>query len=240
VTVKATGALVSTFTQSAITDNTVTLTFASPPASSSLSVAVHDLNRQGVRVSGRNWILQNNRSINLGRAITLAGTTLANLGPAGSRVEMIRAIPAHLVGVVIESGSVHNRVILPNTTNMPVPVQDNASVIAGNVIITQPPQNTPATLSATNNDYNWLLGNQTLRLTAATGGSTITGLAWPSAGRQVRLVNVGTDAITLAHQSTGSTANNRILTSTGSNYSLVANASVLLEYDGTTARWRVL
>jgi hypothetical protein len=194
----------------------------------------------GMRISGRGWIIHNTRFIYCERSVTISGETLAGTSPAASTVENARAVgTTQPVGVMIEAGAVNNRIILPLTSNMTVAVQDNAAVSAGNVVVTLPPH-ASLTLAATQNDYQWPLGRATLRLTGASGGSTITGLAWPSSCRQIRLVNVSVANITLAHQNTGSVAANRILSSTGADVVLQTNGFALLEYDPGTSRWRVM
>jgi hypothetical protein len=193
----------------------------------------------GVRIAGRGWILINNRFINCERSVTFSGDTLAGTSPAGSTLESARVVGTQPVAIVIEPGSVNNRISLPLTSNMTVPVQDNAAVAAGNVVVTLPPISS-LTLAATQNDYQWPLGKATLRLTGAAGGSTITGLAWPSSGRQVRLVNVSVAPITLAHQNTGSVAANRFLSPTAADVVLQSNGSATVEYDPGSSRWRIV
>jgi hypothetical protein len=208
--------------------------------------------KYGMRISGIGWIVKNNRYINVGRSVTVSGNTIDGVAPGGSTIENLRVINSHssidqAVGVVIEAGVIQTKVHLSNTLNMVVPVQDNSANTAGNIITSSYELVTPATLLATNNDYNWELGKSVLRLTAASGGSTISGFAWPSSGRQMRLLNVGTNNITLLHEGTGSTSTKRIITPTGSDFILPLNQSVLLVYDGglvaagdTASRWRVM
>jgi hypothetical protein len=204
-------------------------------------------NRMGLRICGRGWIVSNNRFVNVARSVTFSNEVCDGNSPAGSTVENCRAFGTQAVGVVIEgtnpsntAGKVTNaRVNLPLTSNMTVAVQDYSAITTGNVITTLPAHFTPATLAATNHNYDWPLGKQTLRLTAASGGSSITGLLWPSSGRQVRLVNVGSNNLTLAHQNIESTDINRIVSPTEADYVLTTNNSAVLEYDATSQRWRI-
>ena len=202
-----------------------------------------NVSRTGVRLLGPNWVAINNRVIGLGRGFTLSGALPipTTASPTGSRIESFRAIPVTPEGVVIESGVSNAYVFLPSTVNLTTPVTDNAAPVNANVVTTMPIQVAQPTLLATNHDYSWPLGKNTLRLASATGGSVITGLTNPSTGRQVRLINGGTDTITLTHADTRSSANNRIHCPAAVDFPLLAGASVLLEWDNTAnTRWRIV
>ncbi len=199
----------------------------------------YDADHYALRISGRNWQIVNNRYINVGRSITLSGDVLFGTTATGSRVETMRVIPAQPVGVLIESGCNNAHVYLTSTTNMTVPVQDNSLASDGNVVEVFPSQSTQTALSTTEDNYQWFLGKQSQRLQAAAGGTTITGLAHPSIGRRVRLMNVGSDHITLAHERASSSPENRIISSTGDDFALSAGNTAALEYDGVTERWRI-
>jgi hypothetical protein len=95
-------------------------------------------------------------------------------------------------------------------------------------------------LAATQNDYDWGLGKRTIRLNAPVGGATITGFAWPSSGRQFRIINASANTITLSNGNTASSFFNRIVTHTGADFVLKINESVLMEYDANLSRWRTL
>lgn len=201
----------------------------------------YDVNVYGIYAAGRGWIIKNNRFVNIGRSVTLSGSTINGTSPAGSTVENCRAFGTQPIGVVVESGVTNARVVLPLTTNMTIPVQDNGSVTSGNVVITSPAVATTSTsLSAIQNDWEWSLGKSAIRLSAPSGGATITGLAFGTTGRQVRLINVGSYNLTLSHQSTLSSANNRIICPTSDNVLVTPDNSALLEYDGGSTRWRVV
>lgn len=83
-----------------------------------------------------------------------------------------------------------------------------------------------------------------------TSASDITGVAAPSGGahfdgRMIRLVNVGTETVTLKHNDAASTAANRMFVSTGADKALAVNAWADLVYDSTNngsgaAGWRVM
>jgi hypothetical protein len=204
-----------------------------------------DLSYYGLHVAGRLWTVRNIRAIGVGRSVTLGGATINGTAPQANTVENIRVINTsgvpQAVGVVIETGVSVSRVHLPFTVNMTVPVQDNASKDAGNIITTLLEQYTAtAALATTQNDYDWNLGKRTIRLSAPAGGATITGFLYPSSGRQFRLINVSANTITLANGSIASSFFNRITTHTGADLVLKSNESVLLEYDSSSSRWRTI
>lgn len=101
---------------------------------------------------------------------------------------------------------------------------------------------TPAQIIANQNDYNpsnstnvsvWRLNSDAAR--------TVTGIVAPtstSGARRLRLINTGTFPITLSNNSSSSAAGNRLLSSTGTGFVLIANGVVDLVYDQTTAAWR--
>jgi len=92
--------------------------------------------------------------------------------------------------------------------------------------------------TGTNNNVNF--GTSSLiRLTGASA-QTITGLANGADGRQLTIVNAGSNAATLTNEAAGSTAGNRIITGTGANISIPAGSSISLVYDSAASRWRVI
>ena len=68
----------------------------------------------------------------------------------------------------------------------------------------------------------------------------LTGLTNGIDGREVRLVNVGSNDLVVMHQDSNSDAANRFLCDTAADVTVSAEESVLCLYDSTTARWRVL
>jgi hypothetical protein len=96
----------------------------------------------------------------------------------------------------------------------------------------------PSQITGNQNDYAPTAGD-IIRI-SSDAARTITGLTAGASGDVRVLVNVGSFAITLAHQSASSTAANRFLVSFGSDYIIAANAAATLIYDGTTSRWRVV
>jgi len=97
-----------------------------------------------------------------------------------------------------------------------------------------------ATITLANGDNNNVaLPNATIvRITGPTAAFAITGLAGGEEGRVVILTNNTSSPMTIVHQSTGSAAANRIITPTGGD--LTASKAVLLAYDATVQRWRVV
>lgn len=106
------------------------------------------------------------------------------------------------------------------------------------------PGNISTTLSAgNNNDLNpagWS-NTYTLRLTADSAGSTLTGLAALPAGTVRQLCNTmgTTGAITLAHDVTSTAANRFYGTATLAGSAGTNRSCATVWYDGTTSRWRV-
>jgi hypothetical protein len=98
---------------------------------------------------------------------------------------------------------------------------------------------TPAQIIADTNNYNPTGLSTASNLRLATDASrNITGLAGGSDGRIFILHNVGAFNFTLVDESGSSTAANRFALT--SNQTIVPDALVALQYDGTTLRWRVL
>ncbi|HEX3082770.1 MAG TPA: hypothetical protein VHQ86_06005, partial [Candidatus Saccharimonadia bacterium] len=91
--------------------------------------------------------------------------------------------------------------------------------------------------TGTTNDAN-LGASSLVRLTGASA-QTITGIAGGVDGRILTIVNAGTNNAVISNQGAGSTATNRILTGTGADINLLADASITLVYDSGASRWRV-
>lgn len=99
--------------------------------------------------------------------------------------------------------------------------------------------NLPATLSQfTANQNNLSLGTGGIIRISSDAARDITGFAATTSGDSRLLVNVGTFAITLRHQSTSSTAANRIICVSSADVVVQPNGSVVIYYDGTDSRWR--
>lgn len=100
---------------------------------------------------------------------------------------------------------------------------------------------TPAAFSGTQNDYNPtnLATASFLRLDPS-AAATITGIAGGVDGRLLWLVNISANLITLPADDTGSTAANRLETPSFESWSMANRGVVLLRYDGTSSRWRLI
>lgn len=97
-------------------------------------------------------------------------------------------------------------------------------------------ENTPAQLTA--NVDNYAPGDYAILRMSADVSRNITGISGGKKGRLLKIINVGTQTIVLAHQSASSSAANRIITSTAANISLAASDAIELYYDSTDSRWR--
>jgi len=97
----------------------------------------------------------------------------------------------------------------------------------------------PAQITANTNNYNPGTGD-IFRLDAD-AARNITGIVAGSSGDAILLINVGSHAITLKHQSADSTDVNRFIVPWAGDYVLsAAGGAALLVYDDTTDRWRVV
>lgn len=105
----------------------------------------------------------------------------------------------------------------------------------------------PATTNVSTNQNNLSLTASGFQRINCTSNSDITGIscsvgASPS-GRMIRIVNVGTATLTIKHNSSSSTAANRVFCSTGADISLASNSWADFIYDSTdngsgAAGWR--
>jgi hypothetical protein len=96
----------------------------------------------------------------------------------------------------------------------------------------------PSQISANQNDY--AIGTGDIFRVSSDAARTITGIVAGTSGATILVVNVGSFAITLSHQSASSTAANRIIVPWAGDCVIAASAAVSLYYDGGTSRWRVL
>ncbi len=90
----------------------------------------------------------------------------------------------------------------------------------------------------TSNDIDF--GNTSLIRLTGGAAQTVTGIANGSDGKLLTIMNAGGNAATISNAHTGSVAANRILTGTGADLTLNADASILLAYDSGTSVWRVI
>ena len=98
--------------------------------------------------------------------------------------------------------------------------------------------NSPSQITANQNDYS-LPSADVVRLDS-NAARDITGFSGGMGGRVVVLINVGSFAITLKHQSTSSTASNRVIVPWSADYILDPSYAAVLLYDATASQWRVV
>ena len=101
-------------------------------------------------------------------------------------------------------------------------------------------ERSPAVIGGTVNNYD--TGTATVqRLTGGASDRAISGFAGGRAGRYILVCNIGTtNKITLQTEAAGSLAANRISCPNSANYDILRRAGVLLWYDDTSSRWRVV
>jgi hypothetical protein len=97
----------------------------------------------------------------------------------------------------------------------------------------------PPQITANQNDYNptGIAAASVLQL-SSDASRTVTGLAGGAEGRVISLINIGSQPIVLADESTSSAAGNRF--TLGANLTVAAKQAAMLRYDGTAARWRLI
>lgn len=96
---------------------------------------------------------------------------------------------------------------------------------------------TPSPITANQNDYAAINGARWGRI-SSTAAFQITGFSGGASGLRRLVTNVGTFNITIMHQSSSSSAANRVLCPGNANFVLNANDSCEMIYD--SSRWRVL
>ena len=97
---------------------------------------------------------------------------------------------------------------------------------------------TPTTLSASVND--WSIGIGDIFRVSASAAVNATGIVAGTSGQTALLVNVGSFAITLKHQSSSSTSANRVTTPWAGDFVIPPGGSAVICYDGTSATWRTV
>jgi hypothetical protein len=164
--------------------------------------------------------------------VVISRNTISNAGAGADVIQGIRVFGNEATSTI---HIVDNHFFVINGTV-------HAAVDGGLVVYRgSPVTSTPSALSAGDNDDYDPLQATTLRLTANASGSTITGIvARGLNGHRIRIVNIGSDNITLSHQDSGSSEGNRIVSPTGADQVLTANDAVEVEYDGVSERWRIV
>lgn len=101
---------------------------------------------------------------------------------------------------------------------------------------------TETTKTTTGNIDNLDFSNADIIRMNNASDATIRGLAAGVSGQKVTIVSIGAGHVYLAHQNTNSSAENRLINFvTSGNTPLAAGVgSAILQYDGTTLRWRLV
>jgi hypothetical protein len=72
-----------------------------------------------------------------------------------------------------------------------------------------------------------------------TGASEIRGFGAGRDGKIIYVYNGSASNILIVNQSTAANSDDRIITGTGSDFNLAPDTAMVLQYDGTSARWRI-
>jgi hypothetical protein len=86
---------------------------------------------------------------------------------------------------------------------------------------------------------NYSPGTATIVRVNSTTTVSLTGISECSKQSPVRVINVSTNSLTLVHESTMSSSQNRLLIDTGTNRALDENDQAEFLYDPVSMRWRV-
>jgi hypothetical protein len=141
--------------------------------------------------------------------------------------------PAAGTVVNVTSTSTQVSTVTGGTAVSYTPIQTSGKVVFGTSI-------TPPAIAADTNDYapTGLATASGMRLSASGAARNITGLTGGEGGRIMLVHNVGTLDLILKDEAAGSTAANRF--ALNADVTLKADQSTLLQYDGTSSRWRVI
>lgn len=117
-------------------------------------------------------------------------------------------------------------------------LQTGASTFAGTVGVTNYISGTLST--GDNNNWNptGISSAVFIRITANSSGSTLTGITGGVAGRLLTLINVSANAVVLANNDAGSSAECRFIMANGTDFSLGAHCAVQVWHDPVSGSWR--
>lgn len=109
-----------------------------------------------------------------------------------------------------------------------------------NTVEVVPTSSSPSALVATPTvSYLAAPTSSTVRYTTNAAGSILGGWSGGSECRRHRIVNIGAANLVINHEDGGATAANRFTSPTGANVTLGTNDIADVEYDYTSARWRI-
>lgn len=172
--------------------------------------------------------------ISLTDITTLAegGTGTGLAGIASGMIRMNAALTA-----LENSGLLFNQSL--QTTNTPtfagLAISTGGSLDTNGLVVRH---TSPAQITVNQNNYAFATSGAQRVSTDAS--RTITGFTniTASTGRLLIVTNVGSFDVVFAHENAGSTAANRLLSSTGADIIVGANKTITFQYDATTTRWR--
>jgi hypothetical protein len=192
-----------------------------------------------------------NRIINVVRSSLNAATNVRFLNNLGTAVSDFGNGLIHLNDNV--SLALGNTVAAPDAAIQWIPGFNALDLSGGRVRVQgameYPPINPAALAAGNNNDWTGLLTNAVsanmrhwARISGNVVTSVLTGIVTTviQDGDSFELTNVSANAINITHQDIASAAANRIISPTGATYILGVDETVLIRYDATTARWRLL
>ena len=167
--------------------------------------------------------------IKVGSGLTIDGSGVVT---AAGTYTLPEATVSTLGGVIVGSGLAVTSGTISLGSHASTHQTGGADAVASVVV-------TPSSLTADVN--NWSIGTGDVFRVAGTAARNITGIAAGTSGLTILVVNVGSFALTLKHQSASSTAANRFTTPWAGDCILAAaGGNAVLIYDSTTATWRVL
>lgn len=173
-------------------------------------------------------------AINLANSDATAGALIPSRGGTGTNAPVNGSI---LVGNGLGSWTQTTPATFLNTLDALASTRSASTTFSGPLFET-------GTISITlaSNTSNWaptgFASCNIIRLTAS-AAINLSGIGAGTAGRRITLMNVGTNTVTILHNST-STAANQFLCPGSVNFSLTANKCVDLWYDTTSSRWRII
>ncbi len=201
--------------------------------SASASVAYSKLNLAGSIVNGDivTGTIANNKLVNSTIGLTL-GTSGTDANISGS--------PTSLGGTLtlnIPDASATNRGLVTSGTQ----TISGAKTLSGNLTVSGDfitPKGTDYATTGSHNDVDF--GSGYLFRYTGLGVATFTGITGGADGKQIRIMNASSFAVTLVNESLSSTDINRIVTASSLNQTVPAGVSIGLEYDSAISRWRIV